>query len=366
MRLRVKASLALLVSLLLLAPALAGSFNLVLLPDEAGDEDMIQLAAGLDFASTRGERRDYVFARPARLFEELQIRVDAPATGYSPFAMRLLVPFAWSDGDIDLATALVSRYDTPEARRIINSSGAWRLASGAIGDLVLLNQQSRLVTRSILRSPALRPGDAKMVLWFLTTSKELALNSFIVPDLEMRQAAGLLRDVLANRRHLLLPEDIATAEKVLADFDQAERVQLRKMAAMVDDRFRVGAADACQRAEALDGAVLAMSPAERVRADPTGLVELKALHNRMACMAPRLSFSTANAERLPEAVAEARRLADRVACALQAYSLPPEHASVQAGASNAHRVIEEMIAANVSRYGLAVDTITPGCPSAAP
>lgn len=304
-------------------PAHAGRFNVALAPD--GDVARVQLASAAMTVGAAGQFREFSFVDPTALNAMLTVSLANPTADEAPFTLSVNVPFGSAEADarFDIAAAVVGPFETAWARLNIVSTGSRKLKSKLLADLVLLNQQSRVISRFILNRGTPNPEDAKIILYFVVSSKELVLNHFVEPDNDMMRAAGLLDDFVGEPADLLDADDLQTAADALKGFRQARRAQLLKIALMIDEGIGSDdpdvVTDSCGRAAALDKAVRGMPADARAEADPTRLVAVKALRDRLVCVAPGLTAGIGNDAGLPANMKIASELNGRMTCLLNEY-----------------------------------------------
>ena len=309
--------------------ASAGSFRVVLAPAGTGAFDWIDLdGPKFQFAQGNGKTRSYILEKDA-FSGALDVAVaDGHDQDVYPFRMSINVPYSWGNAPAKpILVALVKRNTMVGLRLGILRSVGTRI-DGSPSDQMVLNQEARVVAEDIMdpnRVTPLTGEDFRLVLYFLTGSKEFVLNKFVEPDDDMVNAAAFLDSNMALAE---TPDIAATANQVIANFRQAHRHQLEQVAFILDvgmsSPYGEVRTDTCGKAQSLNNFVtsLAQDPEAQADFDPIHFVEVKVVRDLVACLSPSLRWTAGmTQESIAGPVATARALRLQMRTALDAYQV---------------------------------------------
>lgn len=249
--------------------------------------------------------------------------IDDPPEHRERFSMTLNLPyFLREDPKLPkLAAALVAPRISQEEIDMILREGHTQLSS--VAGQVHLNRQTRNALRDLRGESHFPNGtDVKILSFFVITSKELVLTSFVEPDDEMNEAVALLRDILEKRPELFESEQArASAREAVRDFADANHTQLNAIVLAVSKDIAAKVNDTtCSRATALFEYFEGLSDNGRATVDPNSAFEVHNLSAVSLCLAKDLTADAPVAEeRRLSSLELAERVAERLSKALPSY-----------------------------------------------
>jgi hypothetical protein len=276
----------------LTGPAAAGTFNILVAPDNGAAIENVKLdATPLNLTAAGGGA--WTFAIPAGAVSvPMTISLPAPTTDDEPFRMTVNVPFYWNSGSArTLAAAIAPRQVSSVELYGLRHTGSDSLA-GTLDRRVALNEITRVGWKELWAEARNRNSDdVDIVLLYVISSKDLVLNNFVEPTAEMDAAVDIVDNLVkANSPLFRNAAALANAKKAVADYRDARHTQQQHIVDELSDAVGHGQrGDNCDRAKSVNDYLSSLSTDDRAVIDSSGALEVKNLATLTVCLRHDLS-----------------------------------------------------------------------------